>query len=277
MGGKPKSRFGEILVNEEEFSISFNIYVGGECKSSGVICTLELASVLSFGGEKFGIFLKEDAIELVYEKEGSNYILDRFTPENILWYKSRDLKGVHGIENYRELFSYDLLYIGIAKVGDSYARLIKKGHHARQAILSNEPQRYPGARVSDEIFLFLFRLEPLFITVMGAADEIDLDFCYPHKKLVADAEKAFVNLLQPSYNVIKFSQYPKGVDGLYGSKLDRYSYSIGEDITFNTPHGKIKGGRNNDLGGLTNKADFISVDKEESRLFISGVDFLSNE
>lgn len=131
----------------------------------------------------------------------------------------------------------------------------------------------PGARVTDEIFLFLFRIEPLFVSTFGPDSEIDLDFGYDHKKIVADAEKAFVSLLQPHYNTVKFSQYPKGNDGLYDSKLDRYAYHIGEAITFNTAHGKIKGGRNRIFGGITNEADFIFVDKETSRLFIAGKDF----
>ena len=277
IGGKPKSKFSNIVFNDDSITISFDIYIADENRSHGIIDIGELKSVAHFQGEQFGLSLTENAIEIVYEKGGENYILDRFTPENILWYRSRDMQGVSGIDNFEELFRYDLLYVGIAKVGDSYDRLIKKGHHARQAILSNEPQRSPGARVSDEIFLFLFRLEPLFISTFGAGDDIDLDFDYQHKKLVADAEKAFVSLLQPEYNVVKFNQYPKSSDGLFDSKLDRYSYSIGEAITFNTAHGRIKGGRNGDLGGLSNKADFISVDKKESKLFISGIDFPNDE
>ena len=194
-----------------------------------------------------------------------------------MWHRSREITGLTGLDNYSDLFCYDLLYVGIAKKGDSYDRLIKNGHHARLEILANEPQRYPGARVTDETFLFLFRLEPLFVTTFGADSDIDLDFGYDHKKIVADAEKAFVSLLQPNYNTVKFKQYPKGADGLFDSKLDRYTYSIGEAITFNTPHGKIKGGRDRNLGGLTNKADFIFVDKETSKLFIAGVDFHDNE
>ncbi|WP_429185488.1 hypothetical protein [Aeromonas veronii] len=155
--------------------------------------------------------------------------------------------------------------------------LIAKGHHARQEILSNEPQRYPGARVTDEIFLFLFRPEPFFITSFGEDSEIDLYFGYDHKRIVADAEKAFVSLLQQNYNTVRFKRYPTGADGLYGSKLDRYSYSIGEAITFNTPHGQIKSSQNGNLGGLSNKADFISVDRESAKLFISGVDSPNDE
>lgn len=273
IGGKAKSKFSNVAFNEENMEISFEIHVGDEHKSDGVIRISDLDSISKFEEDQFGLCFNDDSIEIVYEKEGVKYIIDRFTPENILWFRSRNLNGIIGIDNFEELFTYDLLYIGIAKVGDSYDRLIKKGHHARQAILSNEPQRYPGARVSDEIFLFLFRLEPLYVSTFGPEDEIDLDFGHQHKKVVADAEKAFVSLLQPNYNAVKFNQYPKGADGLYDSKLDRYSYSIGEFITFNTAHGKIKGARNGEFGGLSNKADFISVDKAESKLYISGVDF----
>lgn len=274
IGGKAKSKFSNVAFNTNNMEISFEVHVADEHKSDGVIRIIELDSVAKFSGDEFGLSYDEDSIEILYKNEGVNYLIDRFTPENILWHRSRDSNGIVGIDNFEDLFTYDLLYIGIAKVGDSYDRLIKKGHHARQEILSNEPQRYPGARVSDEIFLFLFRLNPLYISTFGPEDEIDLEFDHQHKKIVADAEKAFVSLLQPNYNSVKFCQYPKGADGLYDSKLDRYSYSIGESITFNTPHGKIKGGRNGKLGGLSNMADFISVDQTESKLFISGTDFL---
>ncbi|WP_197465683.1 hypothetical protein [Zhongshania aliphaticivorans] len=277
IGGKAKSKFVNVRASEGNDQILFDIVVGDECKTSGVINIQQLKPVIDFEGDNFGVGCGEEAIEFFYERSGENILIARFTPENILWYRSRQEQGISGLDNYADVMVYDLLYVGIAKKGDSYDRLIAKGHHARQEILSNEPQRYPGARVTDEIFLFLFRPEPLFVTSFGADSEIDLDFGYDHKKIVADAEKAFVSLLQPNYNTVRFKQYPRGADGLYSSKLDRYGYSIGEAITFNTPHGQIKGGRNGDLGGLSNKADFISVDKESAKLFISGVDFPNDE
>lgn len=273
IGGKAKSKFSNFSICEKTMTITFELYIGDDMKSSGNINVPELQMVKNYKDDKFGIRCKDDAIEIFFEKNGNKFLIDRFTPENILWHRSRQVAGISGLDNFEELFCYDLLYVGIAKKGDSYERLIKNGHHARLDILSNEPQRYPGARVTDEIFLFLFRIEPLFITTFGADSEIDLDFGYDHKKIVADAEKAFVSLLQPNYNTVKFKQYPKGADGLFDSKLNRYTYSIGEAITFNTPHGKIKGGRDLNLGGLTNKADFIFVDKESSKLYISGEDF----
>ncbi len=277
IGGKAKSKFVNVCASESNEQIFFDIFVGDEHKSSGVINIQELEVVLDFAGDDFNVGFGEEAIEFFYEKNEENILLARFTPENILWYRSRKTQGITGLDNYADVLVYDLLYVGIAKKGDSYDRLIAKGHHARQEILSNEPQRYPGARVTDEIFLFLFRPEPLFVTSFTANSEIDLDFGYDHKKIVADAEKAFVSLLQPNYNTVRFKQYPKGADGLYDSKLDRYSYSIGEAITFNTAHGQIKGGRNGNLGGLSNKADFIAVDKDSAKLFISGVDFPDDE
>lgn len=274
IGGKPKSKFQNYSICEDNnLIITFDIYVGDDLKSSGSMDIKSLVAVKSSSVNNFDVGMNENSIEIFYKKNGSKYFIERFTPENILWHRSRKAEGIIGLDNYEELLCYDLLYVGIAKKGDSYDRLIKNGHHARLDILSNEPQRYPGARVTDEIFLFLFRIEPLFLNIFGADSEIDLDFDYDHKKIVADAEKAFVSLLKPNYNTVKFQNYPKGADGLFNSKLDRYVYSIGEALTFNTPHGKMKGNRDGLLGGLTNKADFIFVDKQSSQLFISGEDF----
>jgi hypothetical protein len=273
IGGKVKSKFSNLSWCEKTATITFDLYIGDDWRGSGTIEILKLEIIKNSGKDNLGAGLGEDVVEFFYKKNGDKYLIEQFTPENILWHRSRETKGISGLDNYEELLCYDLLYVGIAKEGDSYDRLIKNGHHARLDILANEPQRYPGARVTDEIFLFLFRLEPIFVTTFGPDSDIDLDFDYDHKKIVIDAEKAFISLLQPNYNKVKFNQYPKGKDGLFNSKLDRYTYSIGEAITFNTPYGKIKGGRNKNLGGLTNKADFIFVDKETSQLFISGKDF----
>lgn len=273
IGGKPKSMFINPHLCEETGALKLELYIGDIKSSSGSILIQELSSVRQFldtQDKQIGISCGEDFVQVFYEEDNEQLLLERFTPENILWYRSRNVDGVSGFDNFRELFRYDLLYVGIAKKGDSYERLIKDGHHARMKILSNEPQRYPGARVTDEIFLFLFRLEPLYITTFGNDEtEFDMDFGYNHKQIVADAEKAFVSLLQPEYNTVKFKQYPKGKDGLIESKLDNYSYSIGEFITFNTPNGEIKGARNEFTGGLDNKADFIFVDKKTSKLFVS--------
>lgn len=172
---------------------------------------------------------------------------------------------------------YDLLYVGIAKVGDSFDRLIKNGHKARMEILSNEPQRYSGARVSDEIYLFLFSVQPLIMTTFDPEHDFENEKffeAYFQKRTVADAEKVFVSLLKPEYNVIKFAKYPKGADGLYGSDYARYGYAICESLSFNTVYGTIKGSRDVDTGFITNDADSNFVEGEAAKLFVSGADYL---
>ncbi|MEZ8349586.1 hypothetical protein AB4456_24315 [Vibrio splendidus] len=274
IGAKAKSHFEAYSFNEADMILSFDLFINGEKRSECSLSINELSAVNSSEHQKIGVGCGEWGINVFYEQDGEQYLLEYFSPETILWHRSREASGVYGLDNFEELFVYDLLYVGIAKKGDSYERLIRKGHQKRMEILANEPQRFPGARVSDETFLFLYKLEPLFITQFGAnEDSFDLSFDYDHKRIVADAEKAFVNLLKPNYNSIQFTQYPKGADGLYDSKLDSYTYSLGEAITFNTPHGKFRGGRDQHLGGLSNKSDFISVDKESVKQFVAGEDF----
>ena len=195
IGGKAKSKFANFSIHEEANKITFNLYIGDSLRGNGFIEIDKLEVVKNFEGKSLGFGISESAIKILHRKNGVNYQIECFTPENILWHRSRGTRGVSGIDNYEELFCYDLLYVGIAKKGDSYERLIKNAHHARLDILGNEPQRYPGARVTDEIFLFLFRLEPLFITTFDPNDDVNLDVEYDHKRIVAVAEKAFVSLL----------------------------------------------------------------------------------
>jgi hypothetical protein len=201
--------------------------------------------------------------------------LNWFTSEKLLWDRSRGISGIEGLDHVRDLMTYDLLYVGIAKKGDTFDRLFRQGHKARMDILANEPQRYPGARVTDEIYLFPFRVEPLLIQTFEPDHKFtDGDFAgeLDRKRILADAEKAFVSLLKPQYNVVTFNNYPKGVDGLYGAGVDRYGYLIGESVAFDTAHGRIRGARHPAVS-FSNEADFIFVDGEKVFFHVSGVDF----
>ena len=55
-------------------------------------------------------------------KADGSSVLKWFTTEKLLWDRSRDTPGIGGLHRYREFATYDLLYVGIAKKGDSFDR-----------------------------------------------------------------------------------------------------------------------------------------------------------
>jgi hypothetical protein len=187
-------------------------------------------------------------------------VLQWFTADKLLRDRSHGMTGIRGLDNYADAMTYDLLYIGIAKVGDSYDRVIQQAHTARARILSNELQRGLGARVADEVYIFLFDEGNWNAGELGT-DDLELPAGYSEKRVVADAEKAFVSYLQPPYNEVLFKNYPKGADGLYGLGFDAYGYFIGESLTFKTATATIRGGEPSQ-GGVVG-ADVILIIGDE--------------
>ena len=212
--GKPSASFSDFIYDEECNIIIFSIVVGEAIKDCGHLKITKLPFIKDI--EKFIVQAGSKYIQIIEGEGGADAkVIERFTPEGILWLRSKCYPGIVGFNKYKELLAFDLLYVGIAKVGDSYERLVKKGHKARMKILSNESQRNPEGRVSDEIFLLFFRIEPLVLSTFGANHEFTDEDVMPvidSKRIVADAEKAFVSLLKPEYNIIKFKKYPKGKD-----------------------------------------------------------------
>jgi hypothetical protein len=280
IGGRAEARFTDIAVDQKTHVMNFNMTVGNikdpvqlHLKALPGVAEAEAEGHWLEAGEK-GIRIWDGPI-----KEVSSQVLDWFTTEKLLWDRSLRVPGIEGLARYRELATYDLLYVGIAKTGDSFDRLIARGHKARMEILANEPQRYPGARITDETFLFMFRVSPLVLqTFEPEHDFTESDFSgeIDRKRIVADAEKAFVSLLKPQYNIVKFSNYPKGVDGLYRSEYTRYTYAIGKDLAFNTAHGRVRGARDPD-GAISNDADFIFVEGDKVSFYVSGVGLRGEE
>jgi len=275
IAGRAEAKFTDIDCDRDNHVLRLNVRVGDSLSDSVTLHLHELPGVKDH--DSYWLEVGEKLVRIwdgpVHE-EGSN-VLAWFTTEKLLWDKARGMPGIEGLERVHELATYDLLYVGIAKKGDSFDRLIARGHKARMDILANEPQRYPGARVTDEIYLFMFRVNPLVIQTFNPDHDFSEDDFAPdidRKRIVADAEKAFVSLLQPEYNVVKFANYPKGIDSLFGGSYDRYGYLIDETIALNTAHGRIKGAH--DLrGSISNDADFIMVEGEKVSFFVSGVDF----
>jgi len=277
IGGRAEAKFEDIVLDNEARELRFNFVIGDGFSDQVNLRVEELSGVAGSTTETYAIETGEKIIRIWDRStEAEPKLLEWFTTEKLIWDRSRGRPGIIQFDRYREAATYDLLYVGIAKVGDSFDRLIAQGHSARLQILSNEPQRYPGARVTDEIYLFLFRVQPTVMTTFDPGhhfEEEDFVEVIDHKSIVADAEKAFVSLLKPSYNVVKFNQYPKGADGLYGSEYARYGYVICEPFTFNTAHGRMKGDRDPSTSFITNDADSIFVDGDTVSLYIAGVDY----
>jgi hypothetical protein len=77
-------------------------------------------------------------------------------------------------------------------------------------------------------------------------------------RIVADAEKAFIHFIDGRYNTVKYRQYPRGADGLFGTDLHRYAYVIAEDLILRGATGTIRGAYHRDLPNA-NGADAIFI------------------
>ena len=279
IAGRAEAKYLNLDIDYDTCIVSFDFVVGDNFSDTVEIHIFDLPSVAAVEGDADFYIESSDKMIRVWDGpigELGSDVLEWFTTEKLIWDRSRSREGIKGFDRYNEAATYDLLYVGIAKVGDSFDRLICNGHNARMEILGNEPQRFPGARVTDEIYLFMFSVHPTIVRTNVLEFDFDSgDFSDPsERKLVAsDAEKAFVSLLKPAYNVKEYKKYPKGADGLYNSDFTRYVYAICENMTFNTVHGRIRGGRGLTSGFITNDADFIFVEGDTVKLFISGVDF----
>lgn len=278
IGARAEAKFLNLSVDTHTESVTFDFTVGKGFVDAVSISLRGLPAVAGNPGADLSVEAGDKILRIWRADENGAHaeLLDWFTTEKLLFDKSRGKSGIERFERCKEAYEYDLLYVGIAKVGDSFDRLIAKGHKARMDILANEPQRLPGARVSDEIYLFLFRVEPLFFKTFDLDhdfQEEDLNLGVEAKRIVADAEKAFVRLLDPKYNTVKYQSYPKGSDGLYGSTLVRYGYSLGENITFNAPNATFRGSWDPHRQFVSNAGDCIFVEGGEVDLFVSGVHY----
>ncbi len=156
--------------------------------------------------------------------------------------------------------------MGISKKEDSFRRLLVRPHDTRLRVLSNERQKSPGARVTDETFLLFFKVHTLRIhTFRPGHDFSEDDFVHEldEVRIATDAEKAFVRFLDSRYNIVKFKDYPRGTDGLYASDLKSYAYAIDEDLTLLSESRVFHGGFHPSLP-CSNEADGIIVRGDEA-------------
>lgn len=252
-----------------EFSLTFTYSIGDFFTD----VTIDFLTILKYRNVNL------DEIDLEFEfgekliriwscKKGSEERIDViawFTTEKILYDMWNGHPAIKGFANLRDFTKYYLHYVGISNKEDSLSRLVIKPHDKRLRILSNESPHAYSSRVTDEIILFFFRVEPFLIHRLDSYKDID-EFAhgtsFDHSKIIADAEKAFVYVLNSKYNAIKYKQYPRGKDGLYNSGLKRYGYTIAEDITFITDTESISGCFAPE-GHIADKSDLILIEGDE--------------
>jgi len=170
-----------------------------------------------------------------------------FTPDRLMFYYWQGRIKVENLQDFRKFTRFALYYVGISTKGDSFSRLFATAHEKRSRIMGNETQFVPTARLTDELMLFLFKVEDLnVITYDGNETDEELDsiedFINP-ATLAADAEKAFVKMTNAKYNTQKYAAYPISSDGLWNQKWDGYGYGIAEPLTFVSGETTFNGGR----------------------------------
>lgn len=260
-----KSNFNFIVGNKtSKFSIDFKEII----ESKGI-------DFLSEGDIEVELGPKLIRIWLCDEMNKRKRVIEWFTTEKLLFDKSKGKKGLYGLDDYKKFTTYVLHYVGISKKEDSLTRLVIKPHDKRLRILSNERVFDKLSRLTDEMVLFFFKIEPLEISSCGF-DEIEKFIKmfsgpkFDEIAIIADAEKAFVKILKTEYNTLKYKSYPKGEDGLYRSDIDRYGYIIGEDISFITDSGTIKGAFSLYAAIPSDEADLIFIEGENVEVVKKG-------
>ncbi|MCW5518484.1 hypothetical protein J1N09_01445 [Aureitalea sp. L0-47] len=266
---KPESKFdfaNDVVQKIEDDKIIEFSYSSGDSTTFGSINIIELLNYQNIDIsdiDDFEIEIGDKLIRIWKIRKESKEILDWFTTEKILHDLGRSKPFIHGMNDFRKFTKYNLHYIGISKKDDSFKRLIIKPHDKRLRILSNEHPLSTGSRVTDEMIMFFFKIYTLEfkqILVSSDFDEIGKTELEDEIRIIADAEKAFVNVLNANYNEIKFKDYPYSKDGLFKTSVDRYAFSINDDLEFLTDDNTIYGERQDKLG--QSESDFISINKE---------------
>ena len=271
IGQRAESKF--IFENEDvvlmNLSLSGKInfsFKAGDNEMFGNIDLVELFKAHDIPLTEFGDLDIElgDKLIRIWKTSGDPEVIDWFTTEKFLYNLSHKAPFFSGFENYRDFTKYHLHYIGISKKNDSFGRLVVKPHDKRLRILSNEYPHNKGSRLTGEIILFFFDINSLEIKqYLYPTDfnELGKNELEDRIRIVKDAEKAFVKILDTNYNEVKFKNYPNYADTLINSTVERYSFSINENIEFITDKTMIFGAREN-YGMSKDQADFIFIDKE---------------
>jgi hypothetical protein len=267
---RAEAKFLDLRGNPEDLSLSLTFMTGDGARDEAFIRVDELPGVADAEMARLRLECGDKIIRVYGEQDGAeDELLQWFTTEKLLFDRWQGMPGLYGLDKRRELTTYELLYVGISKVEDAFERLLRQPHDKRLRILANEPQKSPGARVTDETYLLFFKTDVLRIHTLAPDTDFYAEFAFPPNlrdpRIVADAEKAFVHFIEGRYNTVKYRQYPRGADGLFGADLRRYGYVIAEDLTLRGAAGTIRGAYHRDLPNA-NGADAIFVEGEAATL-----------
>lgn len=231
-------KFQDIILEELirgvfRFKIKMGEFVSSEFKYA---FTEDIGKLIDYHGP-FNIEEGDKLLRITRERDGE--VLYWATPDKILF---DAIKGYIELEMQNEkdieyLQTFDLLYVGISKKDDSFSRLFKKeNHHGRLEILSNEYTKGETARMTDELMILLFEVNWFNINICDSIEQLaDLNsYTDDEIAVLADAEKAFICLLDTKYNKQKYKSYPKGKDGLFDKGLQGYMYGINYNLTLRT-------------------------------------------
>jgi len=182
----------------------------------------------------------------------SDKFLFWISPERLIYLYLRDKVQVDGFENVKMFNQFYVHYVGKATDQDIWKRLT--GHEKLQDILSKEiPISYESLPANEIIILFFSLSEAKSSTIISGKEIDSLSVPELEKtildssripatnKIMLDAEKAFVHILNPKYNEVKFEKYPFSKDGLYNENFTAYSFKIKYEMELRYKNNSILG------------------------------------
>ena len=229
--------FENYLVDEPTRQFRFDLVCGG---ASARGLSVDMGPLLGGFDDAYEVQAGERIFKLMNCQDMNGEPIYWATTDKLLYDFWRHKVAIRGHVDVLQFTRFELYYVGISKKHDSFTRLFDSGHKSRLKILSNEAQFTPTSRLTDEIYIFLFDVEDLGIKIVDD-DDFSIPEALDKQKLVADAEKAFISVLDCKYNEVKYRDYPSGSDGLADEGLTRYAYLIDEDIPFLAPGTEIRG------------------------------------
>src|SRR5205823_5892630 len=125
IGARAEAHFTEFDVDEDARVIGFNLRVGDAVCDPVKLHMTELPGIAEAEVEKFAVEIGPKMVR-VWDgpvREDSSNVLAWFTTDKLLYDRAHGMPGIEGLDRCRDLATYDLLYVGIARKGDSFDRL----------------------------------------------------------------------------------------------------------------------------------------------------------